>query len=180
MSNQTGVSSTLPLCPIKKLPVFQSIMTCRWKFTSFSSKSVGSFWQIAVRRRRDRPLRLMKQSTHPRLALKTCLHIFRVLATSFTFSLMMSPVTGMPFFSNTLQSNSRCLPLRGPVNFFQDCLQASIALLCFHHKRTLLSGTENSRAACLFPSFSARRITLRLHFCYVGEPVLLVHSVAVP
>ena len=111
----------------------------------------------------------MKQSTHPRLALNTCLCIFHALATSFVFFLMMSRVTGRPFFrlsntnSNTSLSTSRCLPLRGPVNFFWDCLQANIASLCFHYKRTLLSGTENSHAACLFPSFSARTITLRLH-----------------
>ena len=169
MFNQTGVSSALPICPIKKLPLFRSIMTCHWKFTSFSSKSVGSFQQIAVWRRRDRLLRLMKRSTHPRLALNTCLCIFRALATSFAFFLMMSPVTGRPFFhlsntnSNTSRSTSGCLPLLGPVNFFRDCLQANIASLCFRHKRTSLSGTENSSAACLFPSFSAR-ITLRLNF----------------
>ena len=170
MPNQIGISSALPICPIKKLPLFQSIMTCHWKFTSFSSKSVRSFWQIAVWRRRDRPLRLMKRSTHPRLALNTCLCIFRALATSFTFSLMMSLVTGRPFFhlsntnSNNLRSTSGCLPLQGPVNFFRDYLQANIASLCFRHKCTLLSGTENSCAACLFSSFSARRITLHLHF----------------
>ena len=161
-------------------------MRCCWQFISFSSKSVGSFWQIAVQRRRDRPLHLMKQSTRPWIALNTHLCIFCDLAPSFAFSLMMSPVTGRPFFrlsntkSNTSWSTSKCLPLRGPVNFFQDCLQANIASLCFHHMRTLLSGTENSRVACLFPSFSARRITLALAFCCVGEPALLVHSVAVP
>ena len=168
MSNQIGISSALPICPTKKLPLLWSIMTRRWKFTSFSSKSVGSFWQIAVRCRRDRPLHLMKRSTHPRLALNMCLCIFHALVTSFAFYLMSSPVTGRPFFrlsnTNTSRSTSWCLPLRGPMNFFRDCLQANIASLCFRHKRTLLSGTENSHAACLFPSFSARRITLRLHF----------------